>query len=140
DPLGGSYWVEAMTAELEQRARALIERVDRMGGMLAAIRTGWVQEEIHRAAYRWQQEVESGERVIVGVNRFVDDAPAAAPPFRPDPRVERERAKFLAQWRAQRPAAAVARALAKLGRAARGSENLMPPILEALKARATLGE
>ena len=140
DPLGGSYWVESMTGELERRSRELLGRVDRMGGMLEAIRTGWVQEEIHRAAYRWQKEVESGERVIVGVNRFADDAPAAPPPFRPDPRVERERAKFLATWRAQRSAAPVKKALARLDRAARGSENLVPPILAALVARATLGE
>jgi len=140
DPLGGSYWIESMTEELERRSRELLGRVDRMGGMLEAIRAGWVQEEIHRAAYRWQKEVESGERVIVGVNRFADDAPAAAPPFRPDPRVERARSKFLASWRAQRSAAPVKKALARLDRAARGSENLVPPILEALQARATLGE
>jgi methylmalonyl-CoA mutase, N-terminal domain len=140
DPLGGSYWIESMTADLVAGARAQLERVDTMGGMLEAIRTGWVQEEIHRAAYRWQKEVESGERVIVGVNCFADDAPAAAPPFRPDPRVERSRAKLLAAWRTERTAAPVKKALARLDRAARGSENLMPPILDALKASATLGE
>jgi methylmalonyl-CoA mutase N-terminal domain/subunit len=140
DPLAGSYWVEALTAELETRARALMARVDDMGGMLAAIASGWVQAQIHEAAYRWQREVEAGERVIVGVNRFADVEPPAAPPFKPDPKVERERAAFLARWRSQRDGAACRAALARLTRGARGSENLMPLILDALKAHATLGE
>jgi methylmalonyl-CoA mutase N-terminal domain/subunit len=140
DPLGGSYWIESMTDALERGARELLERTDRMGGMLAAIRSGAVQQQIHEAAYRWQKEIESGERVIVGVNRFTDDAPIGAPPFRPDPRVERDRARFLATWRSQRAAAPVKKAIARLDQAARGSENLVPPILDALKARATLGE
>jgi len=140
DPLAGSYYVEALTAELEARARALIARVDATGGMLAAIRSGWVADEIHRAAWEWQREVESGARVIVGVNRFADEEQPVPPPFRPDPAVERERADFLAKWRAQRDAAAVDAALARLERAARGSTNLVPPVLEALVRRATLGE
>jgi methylmalonyl-CoA mutase N-terminal domain/subunit len=140
DPLAGSYWLEALTAELEARARELMARVDSMGGMLAAIASGWVQGQIHEAAYRWQREVEAGERVIVGVNRFAEPESAAAPPFKPDARVERERAGFLAAWRNERDAAACKAALARLTRGARGSENLMPPILEALKRRATLGE
>ena len=84
--------------------------------------------------------MESGERVVVGVNRFGDERTPAAPPFRPDPEVERQRAEALTAWRAQRDAVAVDDALARLERAARGSENLVPPILEALKHRATLGE
>jgi len=140
DPLAGSYWVEALTAELETKARELMGRVDDMGGMLAAIASGWVQAQIHEAAYRWQREVEAGGRVIVGVNRFADVEPPAAPPFKPDPKVERERAAFLANWRSQRDGAACQTALARLTRGARGSENLMPLILDALKAHATLGE
>jgi methylmalonyl-CoA mutase N-terminal domain/subunit len=148
DPLAGSYLIESLTAELERRARALLARVDEQGGMLAAIRSGWVQERIHEAAYEWQREVESGARVIVGVNRFADEEPdprapragAPAPPFTPDPAVERGRAELLAAWRAQRDAVAVDDALAALERAARGSANLVPPILEALERRATLGE
>jgi methylmalonyl-CoA mutase N-terminal domain/subunit len=140
DPLAGSYWVEAMTAELERDARAVLERIDRLGGMLEAIRSGWVQQQIHEAAYRWQREVEGGERVIVGVNRYAEDETPATPPFKPDPAVERERAAFLARWRAERDRAAAGVALARVGRAARGSENLVPPILDALKARCTLGE
>ena len=140
DPLAGSYWVEALTLELETKARELMERVDAMGGMLAAIASGWVQQQIHEAAYRWQREVEAGERVIVGVNQYAGKEPAAAPPFKPDPKVERQRGAFLASWREGRDAGACKAALARLVRAARGSENLMPLILEALKARATLGE
>ena len=140
DPLAGSYWVEHLTSELERLALELIERVDAFGGMLPAIEAGWIQQQIHEAAYRWQREVESGERVVVGVNRFAQDDPAAAPPFRPDATVERSRADFLGRWRAEREAAPVAAALAALGRAARGSDNLVPPILEALRRRATLGE
>ena len=108
--------------------------------MLAALESGWVADEIHRAAWEWQRQVESGERVIVGVNRFADDEPATAPPFRPDPEVERARAERLAAWRAQRDAVAVDESLARLETTARGSDNLVPPILEALRRRATLGE
>jgi methylmalonyl-CoA mutase N-terminal domain/subunit len=140
DPLAGSYWVESLTAELERRARALLDQVDQAGGMLAAIAQGWVQDQIHRAAYAWQREVESGARVIVGVNHFAAPEPAPPAPFRPDPDVERERFGMLAEWRAQRDGARTRAALERLERGARGSDNLMPPILEALKARATLGE
>jgi methylmalonyl-CoA mutase N-terminal domain/subunit len=112
-----------------------------MGGMLAAIEHGWVQEQIHRSAYEWLRQVESGERVVVGVNRFVEDASPSPPPtFRPDAKVERERARALAEWRRDRNAAAVTKARGRLERAARGEDNLMPPILEAIVARATLGE
>jgi methylmalonyl-CoA mutase N-terminal domain/subunit len=140
DPLAGSYWVESLTAELERRAREQLAEIDRLGGMLAAIESGWVQDQIHRSAYDWHREVESGARVVVGVNRFAEETVPAAPPFRPDAKVERARARKLAAWRAERQAGAVRRALQRLERGARGSENLMPRILEALKARATLGE
>jgi methylmalonyl-CoA mutase N-terminal domain/subunit len=140
DPLAGSYVVESLTAELEQRTRAVLAQIDAMGGMLAAIEAGWVQRQIHESAYRWQREVESGARVMVGVNRFAEDASAAVPPFKLDPRIERQRTRMLAAWRAERPAAACTRALAALESAARGDENLMPRILDALLTRATLGE
>jgi methylmalonyl-CoA mutase N-terminal domain/subunit len=140
DPLAGSHFVEALTSELAARARERIARIDAEGGMLAAIASGEVQDEIHRAAYRWQREVEGGERIVVGVNRFADERPATAPPFRHDPRIERERAAFLAQWREGREARAAKDALAKLERDARGTANLMPAILAALVAKCTLGE
>jgi methylmalonyl-CoA mutase N-terminal domain/subunit len=140
DPLAGSYFVESLTAEVERRVRELLARIDAMGGMLAAIETGWVQGQIHESAYRWQREVESGERPVVGVNRFAEDASDAVPPFKHDPRIERARAKMLAAWRAERSAAPCRRALERIEREARGSENLMTAILAALLARATLGE
>ena len=140
DPLAGSYFVDSLTHELMARARELIAKIDEQGGMLAAIASGWVQEEIHRAAYRWQREVESGERVVVGVNRFADDQPVPPPPFKHDAKVERRRAKFLAEWRSGRDARATDAGLTRLEREARGDANLMPVILDALKAKATLGE
>ena len=105
DPLAGSYWVEHLTAELERRAQELIDRIDAMGGMLEAIETGWAQQQIHEAAYRWQREVESNTRTVVGLNAFAQDEPTPAPPFRPDPATERARAEFLGRWRAERAAA-----------------------------------
>jgi methylmalonyl-CoA mutase N-terminal domain/subunit len=140
DPLAGSYFVEALTDELLTRAREVIERIDAQGGMLASIATGWVQDEIHGAAYRWQREIESGERSVIGVNRFADEEPVPAPPFKHDPRIERRRAKFLGDWRAERDPRALQAALRRLEKDARGSANLMPAILGALTSRATLGE
>ncbi|MBI1799061.1 MAG: methylmalonyl-CoA mutase, partial [Candidatus Eisenbacteria bacterium] len=139
DPLAGSYLVESLTAEIEQRAQAILDRVDAMGGMLAAIDSGWVQEQIHEAAYRWQREVESGGRVVVGVNKFADESPAP-PPFKSDPSVEQQRAAFLTAWRSERDARACRDALERLSRDARGTANLIPAILAAIAARATLGE
>jgi len=140
DPLAGSYVVESLTAELERRARDLLARIDELGGMLAAIESGWVQRQIHESAYRWQREVESGARPVVGVNRYGEDVTQPVPAFKPDPRIGRERARMLAAWRAERPADACRAALERLERGARGSGNLVPFILEALLARATLGE
>jgi len=140
DPLAGSYLVERLTTELEERARGMIDDLDRRGGMLRAIESGWVAQQIHEAAYQWHREVESGARVVVGVNRFAQEEPAPPPVFRPDPRVERDRAASLAAWRAQRDAPATTAALQRLERAARGDDNLVPHILEALRTRATLGE
>ena len=129
-----------MTAELEQRARALLDDIESRGGMLRAIADGWVQQQIHEAAWSWQQDVEAGARVVVGVNRFGDDEAVPAPPFRHDDRVERARNEFLADWRASRPRRPCESALRELETAARGDANLVPPILSALTARATLGE
>jgi methylmalonyl-CoA mutase N-terminal domain/subunit len=132
--------VEALTAELEDRARALLDDIETRGGMLRAIADGWVQQQIHEAAYRWQRDVESGERVVVGVNKFGDARPVPPPPFQHDPDVERRRARFLTEWRGSRSRGACEGALKKLEATAKGTSNLMPPILAALTARATLGE
>src|SRR5206468_11104856 len=108
-----------------------------MGGMLAAISSGWVAQQIHEAAYRWQREVESGARTVVGVNRFAQETAHPPAAFRSDPAIERERGGELARWRAERDAGATRRALERLERAARGRDALLPPILEALVQRAT---
>jgi methylmalonyl-CoA mutase N-terminal domain/subunit len=108
--------------------------------MLAAIEQGWVQRQIHEAAYRWQREVESGERPLVGVNVFSEGDAQPVPPFKPDARIERSRKRLLAAWRSERTVAPCRKALAALEKGARGDANLMPLILAALVARATLGE
>jgi methylmalonyl-CoA mutase N-terminal domain/subunit len=140
DPLGGSWYVEALTTRLEAEARDYLDRIAAMGGMLRAIETGFVQREIHNAAYAHQQAVEAGTTGVVGVNRYVEDDAAPAEVFRPDPAVEKERAARLAAWRAGRPAAACTAALAAVEHAAKGGDNLMPVILVAVEAQATLGE
>ncbi|HXG32805.1 MAG TPA: methylmalonyl-CoA mutase family protein [Bryobacteraceae bacterium] len=140
DPAGGSYYLEQLTDSIEKEAEGLLERIRAMGGMLRAIETGWVQAEIQEAAYRYQQAVERGEAVIVGVNRFRMEEPQKIPVFRYDPEVERRQVERVQRLRASRDAAAVERSLARLESAARGSENLMPYILEAAASYATVGE
>jgi methylmalonyl-CoA mutase N-terminal domain/subunit len=140
DPLGGSWYVEALTTRLETGARDYLERIAAMGGMLRAIETGFVQREIHAAAYAHQQAVEAGTVGVVGVNRYVEDDAQPAEVFRPDAAVEKERAASLARWRAARNGAACEAALAAIEQAARGSDNLLPHILAAVEAHATLGE
>jgi methylmalonyl-CoA mutase N-terminal domain/subunit len=140
DPLGGSYFVEAMTSELEERAGELIERVDELGGAVAAIERGFVQDEIEGAAFRYQQEVEGGERVIVGVNRFVEDESGSIELHRLDPEAERRQLERTAQVRAERDGAAAGAALEEVSAVARGDANLLPPMREALRARCTVGE
>jgi methylmalonyl-CoA mutase N-terminal domain/subunit len=140
DPLGGSYYVESLTDRLETEARALIAEVDALGGAARAIERGYFQESIARSAYAIQQAQESGERVVVGVNRFTDDSPAPtlpAPDFSALEALQRAR---LAEARARRSSAAVRQALEALRAAAAGTHPLMPPILEAVRSRATLGE
>ena len=140
DPLGGSYYIEALTNRIEQEARRYIEKIDAMGGAPAAIERGYIQAEIQDSAYRYQLEVESGERVIVGVNRFQIEEKEPEGLLRVDPRVAVRQREKLARLKARRDGAAVARTLEALEAAARGRDNLMPPILEAVKAYATLGE
>src|SRR5436309_5911690 len=120
DPLGGAYFIEALTDELEARAWELIERVDELGGAVAAIERGFVQDEIEGAAFRYQQQVESGERVIVGVNRFVEDAAEKVELQRIDPEAERRQHERTARVRAERNADAATGALAEVRRVAEG--------------------
>ena len=140
DPLGGAWVVEAWTDRIEQEARAYLERIEAMGGALAAIERGFQQREIHEAAYRTQRAIESGERVVVGVNRFRVDREEAMPPFRVDEAAQRAQVERLAGVRRRRDGARVSRTLAALEAAARGSENLMPALVEAVDASASLGE
>jgi methylmalonyl-CoA mutase N-terminal domain/subunit len=140
DPLGGAYFIETLTRELEERAWALMERVDEVGGAVAAVEAGFVQDEIEQAAFRWQQEVEGGERVIVGVNRFAEGDEESIELHRLDPEIERRQLERTARVRAERDGAAAEAAVAEVRRVAGGSENLLPPIREALRARCTVGE
>jgi methylmalonyl-CoA mutase, N-terminal domain len=140
DPLGGSWYVEALTDELERRAGELIERIDELGGAVAAIEAGWVQDQIEESAFRWQREVETGERVIVGVNRFTTDEPEHVELHHLDPAVERAQHERTQGLRASRDAAAVESAVAEVARRADTAENLVPALREALAVRATIGE
>jgi methylmalonyl-CoA mutase N-terminal domain/subunit len=140
DPLGGSYYVEELTSKIERGAREYIDRIDAMGGTLAAIERGYIQGEIQNAAYAYQQEVERGERIVVGVNKFrlEDEKPPMS--FRVDPAIEAQQIARLRELRGSRSHALVEEKLAALERAARGSDNLMPMIMDACEALATVGE
>jgi methylmalonyl-CoA mutase N-terminal domain/subunit len=140
DPLGGAWVVEAWTDRIEEEARAYVERIEAMGGALAALERGFQQREIHEAAYATQRAIESGERIVVGVNRFRVASEEAIPPFRVDEAAQQAQIERLAGVRRRRDGAQVSRALAVLERAAGGSENVMPPLVEAVDASASLGE
>jgi methylmalonyl-CoA mutase N-terminal domain/subunit len=140
DPLGGSYFIEALTDELEARASELIERVDELGGAVSAIEQGFVQDEIEQAAFRHQRQVEEGERVIVGVNRFVEADVEPIELHRLDPDAEQRQLERTARVRAERHADEAERALAEVCRVAQGEDNLLVPMREALRVRCTVGE
>ncbi len=140
DPFAGSYAVESMTDELEAAAVALMQRVEEMGGAVAAIERGFQKDEIERNAYRIAQETDAGERVVVGVNRFQLDEEEPYEPLRVDPAIESQQIERLAQLRSRRNRRAVTGALDDLRKAAEGTDNVLPPMREALRARATVGE
>jgi methylmalonyl-CoA mutase, N-terminal domain len=140
DPLGGSYYVEALTDELERRALELIGRIDELGGAVAAIEAGWVQAEIEASAYRWTAAVESGDRAIVGVNAYVERGGERIELHRLDPDAERRQVERTRAVRAGRDAAAADAALAAVRDAARGTANMLPPLRAALAAHCTVGE
>jgi methylmalonyl-CoA mutase, N-terminal domain len=140
DPLGGSYAVEALTDEIEQRATQYLEKIDSMGGMLAAIESGWVQSEIQDAAYKYQRSIEQKERIVVGVNEFQIENEPSPSLHVIDPALESTQVKALSAARSARDNRAADSALERLAAAARGSENLMPYILQAVEAYATIGE
>jgi methylmalonyl-CoA mutase N-terminal domain/subunit len=140
DPLAGSYYVESLTSQIEGDARALIEDIERRGGMVAVIESGWAQRQIADAAWTHQRQIETGERVVVGVNRYIDDAPSRVEIHRHLEDVAAQQAAALQALRAERDAARAGRALDELRRAAAGDANLMPPLIEAVRAYATVGE
>jgi methylmalonyl-CoA mutase N-terminal domain/subunit len=140
DPFAGSYAVEAMTDDLEEAVVELMRQVEERGGAVEAIEQGFQKAAIERNAYRIAQETEAGDRVVVGVNRFTIDEEEPYEPLRVDPAIEAQQAERLARLRAERDAAAVAGALGALRRAAEGRENVLYPMRDALRARATVGE
>ncbi len=140
DPLAGAYFLETLTDELEERARAYIERIDEMGGMLAAIEQGYIQREIHEAAYRFQQALERNEEIVVGVNRYVEEQEPAIALMRLDPAIEATQRAKLAALRARRDNERAAALQARLASAAQGDENLLPLFVACVEHDVTLGE
>ncbi|MGE3526197.1 MAG: methylmalonyl-CoA mutase family protein, partial [Gemmatimonadales bacterium] len=140
DPLAGSYYVEALTDRIEREARQLIEEIDGLGGAAAGVEQGYFQDRIARSAYQLQRQWEAGEKVLVGVNRFTDDSPAPAIDVPDFAELAQRQIVRLEEARAKRDGTRVERALKDLRAAAQGTGVLMPPIIEAVRARATLGE
>jgi methylmalonyl-CoA mutase N-terminal domain/subunit len=140
DPLAGSYFVESLTDAVEAEAWAYLEKIDALGGAVAAIESGYMSEEIEQAAYRYATDVDRGDKVIVGVNRYVEDQQEPTEVFPIDPQLEVEQVARVRRTRAERDQAAVDDALGQLAVAAKGTDNLLPPMKLALRLRATLGE
>jgi methylmalonyl-CoA mutase N-terminal domain/subunit len=140
DPFAGSYAIESMTDEIESAAATLMDRIEEMGGAAAAIERGFQKGEIEGAAYQVAREIDEGDRVIVGVNRFTADGEEPYQPLRVDPSIEAEQAERLARLRQQRDSAAAGRAVSALKSAAEGTGNVLYPLRDALRADATLGE
>ena len=140
DPLAGSYAIEQLTGEIEQRAKEYIERIDQLGGALRAIEIGYIQGEIADAAYAYQRAVESQEQIVVGVNQFQTQEQPRLDRLRVDPSIEVEQRRKLAELRERRNNSRVAERRAQLEAAARSTENLMPHILNCVEDEVTLGE
>jgi methylmalonyl-CoA mutase N-terminal domain/subunit len=140
DPFGGSIYIEELTDKIERGAVECIGSIDAMGGTLAAIEKGWIQTQIQNAAYEYQQQVERGEKIVVGVNRFRQDGEQPLTAQRIDPEIERQQVERLREVRASRDRGTVEARLDALEQAARSSDNLMPPIVAACDALATVGE
>ncbi|PWT97515.1 MAG: methylmalonyl-CoA mutase [Candidatus Melainabacteria bacterium] len=140
DPLGGSYYLETLTDEIEERATEYLKKIEELGGAVRAVETGFIQKEIQEAAYRYHQQVENKERIVVGVNAFTDDEAEKIPILHVDPKFEQEQRRELLRLRSERDADKVAKALSELETAAKGKANLMPFICQAIDAYATVGE
>ena len=140
DPFGGSYYIEELTDKIEAGAQEYIDRIDALGGTLTAIENNYIQSEIQNAAYAYQQEIERGERIIVGVNRFRQESGQPNRTFRLDPALERQQIERLREVRATRDAQAAALALDHLERTARDGGNLLPAVLACCEAYSSVGE
>jgi methylmalonyl-CoA mutase N-terminal domain/subunit len=141
DPFAGSYYLETLTDEIEEGVEKYLQQIDKMGGVLRAIESGYIQREIHDSAYRYQREIEIGKRIVVGVNQFdIPEEEHTIDYLRVDPVVEKLQGKKLATIRKSRKTKAVETTLNKLQVAAEGEDNLFSPILAAVEAQATLGE
>jgi methylmalonyl-CoA mutase N-terminal domain/subunit len=140
DPAGGAYAIEEMTNRIEREARILIERIDAIGGTLAAIESGYIQRQIQESAYATQRAIDAGDAVVVGVNRYVDDSAPKTPIFHIDPAVERQQIERVRAVRASRSNSEWQAAIAAVELAARGGDNLVPHIIAAVENMATLGE
>ena len=140
DPMAGSYFVEYLTNQLEEQARAYMKQIEDMGGSIRAIETGWIQAQIAEASWQYQRKIDEKQEIIVGVNEYTDGGDVRPSIFSVDRRLVDEQLKRLAHHRAARDGAAVAATLAALKLAAEGTDNLLPPIMDAVRAYATLGE
>ena len=140
DPLAGAYYLESLTTQLEERAREYLARIDDLGGAVAAIERGFMQREIQNAAYTYQREIETKQRIIVGVNQFTSTESELPDLLKVNPELEEKQKERVARVRAERDSAAAAQAVAQVARAASGGSNLMPPIIDAVRRHATLGE
>jgi methylmalonyl-CoA mutase N-terminal domain/subunit len=140
DPLGGSYFLENLTDEMERQARVYLEHIEKRGGAVTAIEQGYIQKEIQESAYAYQRAVEAGEEIVVGLNKFQQDESPPSNLLRVDPAVRESQMAKLKQLKAQRDTNAVTAALDNLKQSAQGTSNLMPPISEAVRCYATLGE
>ena len=140
DPLAGSYFVESLTSEVEAAAWKLIEKIDAMGGSVAAIEQGFIQDEIAKSAYEYQRQIESGEKIIVGVNKFQTTEKNTIPGFKIDEQVQQMQIEKLHALKLKRDSSKVTASLNALNQKAISGENLMPAVLEAVENYCTLGE
>jgi methylmalonyl-CoA mutase N-terminal domain/subunit len=140
DPLGGSYYIENLTDEIEKRAGDYIAKIDQIGGAVTAIEKGYIQQEVQESSYRYQKEIESAKKILVGVNKFQVKEPPVKGLLKVDPRVREVQVKRLEELRGSRDQKRVAASLKEMKKIAQGQGNLMIPILECVRAYCTLGE
>jgi methylmalonyl-CoA mutase N-terminal domain/subunit len=140
DPLAGSYFVENLTNEMESKALELVQKIDEMGGSVSAIENGFMQNDIARSAYAYQKDIESNQKIIVGVNQFVSDSSSQIPVFKVDESIQQQQVNKLKVLKEKRDAEKVSNCLAAIKQAAQGTDNIMPPVIDAVENNCTLGE